>query len=244
MIIRPLCKKHFVALPNSLFTDKRLSADTRAMLALLLSKPRGWELRPVPLMKQLSREGETPIGRTRLRRMLDEATAAGYIARAMHQRHDTDGKWGKYEYIVGMPEDVLRAVREAGVAFAPQLRDPHEGLPHAQNDFTNHKEQIPPTNIYKNDHHHPVLLHTLGKGHSSSRERRPRALGGKEIIQHRLAVRLGVGDAEQGWLILGQLSEGRRDELTARERLGSLSDLEVSNAIASISLKHAKEVMR
>src|SRR5690349_11403413 len=80
MIIRPHCTSRYVVLPNSLLTDCRLTIETRGMLALLLSKPRNWQLRPRPLMKELSREGEIGVGRTRLQRMLDEAMAAGYIA--------------------------------------------------------------------------------------------------------------------------------------------------------------------
>lgn len=95
MIIRPLCKSNYIPIPNALLNDKRLSADTRAMLALLLSKPKGWQLRPKPLRKLLSREGEAEMGWTRLRRMFSEATAAGYMARSGKQQHEQDGTWGR-----------------------------------------------------------------------------------------------------------------------------------------------------
>jgi hypothetical protein len=243
MIIRPHRQKNYVALPNSLFSDRRLSADTRAMLALLLSKARNWQLRPRPLMKELSREGEIGFGWTRLQRMLDEAMAAGYIARPMKQGHEKDGRWGKYEYIVGMPDDVLRAVQKSGVAFAPQSRDPHEGLPHAQNDFTNHKEQSPPTNIIKNDHHLPVLPPLLGaipKRQSSNATRPIERRPGKEIVQNQIALRIGGGDPGKGWLMLQKMPAGRLDELTTRQRLGLLTDLELSDAIASLRLSERK----
>jgi hypothetical protein len=40
MIIRPVVSREYTALPNAIFKDRRLSADTRAMVALVLSKPR------------------------------------------------------------------------------------------------------------------------------------------------------------------------------------------------------------
>ena len=247
MIIRPHCTTRYVVLPNSLLADRRLSIETRGMLALLLSKARSWQLRPRPLMKELSREGETGFGRTRLQRMLDEAMAAGYVARPEKQGHEKDGRWGKYEYIVGMPDDVLRAVQKSDVAFAPQSRDPHVALPRAQNDFTNHKVKSPPNNKYKNSPDRsglPLVLGNSLKRLSNARGKRGRLLVGKEVFQNQLAVRLGAGDAAAGWLMLAELSDARRDELTARERLGRLSDEEVANVIASISLRKAKGAQR
>jgi len=245
MIIRPWCKKQFVALPNSLFNDRRLSAETRAMLALLLSKPRGWLLRPTPLRKLLSREGGTPVGWTKLSRMFAESTAAGYMARSERQAHNPDGTWGAYDYFVGMPDDVLKAVKKAGVAIAPQPYGPHEGLPHAQIDFTNHKEQTSQnTDLIKPTHHHPLLplLGTTQKRNSSRRigSNPGRQSRGQEVIQHRLALRLGGGDAERGWLILGALPSGRRDTLTAMERSGHLTDEEVLAVLSNFAIVPAK----
>jgi hypothetical protein len=214
------------------------------MLALLLSKPRGWVLRPFPLRQLLSREGETPVGWTRLRRMFTESTGAGYMARSQIQAHNPDGTWGKFEYFVGMPDDVLRAVQKAGVAILPQPRDPHEGLPHTQRDFTNHKEQTSQKTDSKNADLLPVPLPLLGaqkRNSSGSGVRRPgRRLLGQEVIQHRLALRLGGGDAERGWLILLALSNGRRDSLTAMERSGLLTEQEVLDARSSFELATAK----
>jgi len=131
MIIRPRCKSNYILIPNALLNDKRLSADTRAMLALLFSKPKGWQLRPRPLRKLLSREGEAEVGWTRLRRMFSEATAAGYMARSWKQQHEQNGTWGKYEYFVGMPDDVLRAVQKENVELAPQSCGARQDQPRA-----------------------------------------------------------------------------------------------------------------
>lgn len=57
MIIRPVVSREYTALPNAILKDRRLSADTRAMVALVLSKPKTWQLRPPALARELSREG-------------------------------------------------------------------------------------------------------------------------------------------------------------------------------------------
>ena len=241
MIIRPVCKKEFVALPNSLFNDRRLSADTRAMIALLLSKPRGWELRPIALAKLLSRERGRPVGWTRLSRMFTEAAEAGYMARSREQAHKDDGTWGRYDYFVGMPEDVVRAVQRAGVAIAPHPRDAHEARPRAANDYTNHKKQTSKKTNIKNSNHHLDQRPELGTWLRTNPmvSRRPsfrRTSLRQEVVQHRVAVRLGLGDAAQGWLIFGALSDARRDSLTAMERTGHLNDDEVLAARDSIAV--------
>jgi hypothetical protein len=119
-VIRPICSRDFVALPNEIFSDDRLSADTRAMVALILSKPRTWQIRPFPLAKALSKKG-VPLGRTRLARMFREAREAGYMARSQSQTHKENGDFDRFVYFVGMPDDVRIAVQQhEGVAFLAQ----------------------------------------------------------------------------------------------------------------------------
>src|SRR5215469_6501048 len=105
MLIRPVCKRQFVVLPNALLNDDRLSIETRGMLAHLLSKPRNWAPRPRPLARAMSRSG-AKLGSTKLRRMMKEAKDAGYMTRSRKQRHKKNGDFGPYEYVVGMPADV------------------------------------------------------------------------------------------------------------------------------------------
>jgi hypothetical protein len=177
--------------------------------------------------------------------MIAEATSAGYIARTQSQLHNDDGTWGKHEYFVGMPDDVLRAIQKAGVAIAPRPYDPHTDLPHAQNDFTNHKVKSPQkTNIKKESHPSslPLVLDQALKRHASGRPK-GQAIG-KEVIQQRLAARLGNGNVELGWLIMGGLSAARLDEMTALERLGRLTDLDVLNAASSVAIAQSKEPAR
>lgn len=256
MIIRPACEREYTALPNAILNDRSLSADTRAMLALVLSKPKSWELRPGPLARALSRDGGKPLGRTRLSRMFDEARAAGYMARSAEQGHQDDGRFGKYVYFVGMPDDVKIAVERSSVAFLPHARKPHTADPHAadphtanqrtdqkvKNIQTTNSKNPPPTapaeqaetpggrpkengaancenigSLFKSDT--CVALRPVPK----QRRERP------EIIQDRIANRLG----SRGWAVLMAMTASELDQLTARERAGTLTD-------EALALVHAR----
>jgi hypothetical protein len=60
---------------------------------------------------------------------------------------------------------------------------------------------------------------------------------GKEIVQHRLAERLGYGDVKQGFVIILSLSDSDVDQLTAMERTGKLSEAEIEKARAAADLR-------
>ena len=65
-------------------------------------------------------------------------------------------------------------------------------------------------------------------GHSLNRDGKRSIVEGAEAIQHRIAQRLGDGDVARGWLLLGQLSDAERDQLTAQARANKLNDLTVT----------------
>jgi hypothetical protein len=73
-----------------------------------------------------------------------------------------------------------------------------------------------------------------GSGKTGQAGKKP--IEGQEVVQHRLAQRLGRGDVERGVLILLELSESRRDQLTAMERVGKLTDVEVASARAAVEV--------
>jgi hypothetical protein len=150
MIIRPVCSREFVALPNALLNDYRLSIETRGMLAYLISRPKNWQIRPIPLARALSKSGN-PLGRTKLARMFREAEAAGYIARSNRQGHKENGDFATYAYVVGMPDDVSAALaaKEAGVTSLPQSRIAHTRDTIARNVHRSHKRQKEETQILK-----------------------------------------------------------------------------------------------
>jgi hypothetical protein len=141
MIIRPVCRDRFVSIPNAVLNDERLAIDTRGMVAYILSKPPSWDIRPGPLARALSRKGSTRVGRKRLKRMFGEAMDAGYMARSAEQTHRDDGSWGPYDYVVGMPEDVEKAVAKSAVAFSPQRPEAHAPRACAPKEAANHKEK-------------------------------------------------------------------------------------------------------
>jgi hypothetical protein len=130
MIIKPACEREYVPLPNAIANDKRLSAETRGMLLHLIAKPPGWEVRPTVLARKLC------VGLKKLKRMLREAGDAGYIWRSPKQRHNPNGSWGRFEYIVGMPDDVAKEVAARGVAISPQRLEAHAPEASAQKEQT------------------------------------------------------------------------------------------------------------
>src|SRR5438094_2208577 len=108
MIIRPVCSREFVSLPNVILNDERLSIEARGMIAYLLSKPPRWQIKTASLARALSKK-DHPLGRTKLTRMLQEAIAAGYLARSSEQERKANGDFGSYIYVIGLPEDVQMA---------------------------------------------------------------------------------------------------------------------------------------
>jgi hypothetical protein len=90
MIIRPVCSREFVSLPNVILNDERLSIEARGMIAYLLSKPPRWQIKTASLARALSKK-DHPLGRTKLTRMLQEAIAAGYLARSSEQERKANG---------------------------------------------------------------------------------------------------------------------------------------------------------
>jgi hypothetical protein len=169
MIIRPIVSREFVALPNAMLNDERLSVETRGMLAYVISKPKSWQIRPIPLAKALSKTG-TPLGRTKLARMFREAQSAGYMARSAEQGHKENGDFGSYVYVIGMPEDVSAALenaaKQAGVTSLAQSRfahthGAHTHGAHTQDVHRSHKRQSSETQNLKindKDQYHPLPL--------------------------------------------------------------------------------------
>jgi hypothetical protein len=105
-IIVPQCVTEWRALPNRIFADKRLSADTRGLLGFLMTRPPNWRIRPAPLARAMSMDGAKPIGAKAVRRMLRELMAAGYAVRSARQTHKASGDFDGYDWLIGLPPDV------------------------------------------------------------------------------------------------------------------------------------------
>jgi hypothetical protein len=177
MIIKPVCRKAFVTVPNSLLDDTQLSIETRGMLAYLLSKPKNWNIRPFPLAKALSRGGK-PLGRKRLDRMFREATEAGYMARSAAQGHKEDGSWDRYDYVVGMPEEVAVTVQKLNGAIEPHSRQAYAAAACTHKDTEIQKE----LNQKSNKDKKPLLQSLFPGGTNQTEDRRDEPRGNGEAL--------------------------------------------------------------
>jgi|GEM_PF-4596143 len=92
MIIRNPDRERYTIVSNVALEDDRLSWEARGLLAYLLSKPDTWEV----YTKQLVQAG--PAGRVKIRRILRELEAAGYIRR--NQDHRDDGTFDSPDVLV------------------------------------------------------------------------------------------------------------------------------------------------
>jgi hypothetical protein len=81
--------EHYARIANSVFEDRRLSWEARGLLGYILSKPDDWKVRLFDLVAR------GPAGEHKLRRMLRELEAAGYLYRRRYRRAD-----GTFEWIV------------------------------------------------------------------------------------------------------------------------------------------------
>src|SRR5215471_21857104 len=59
--------------------------------------------------------------------MIGEAMSSGYMVRSVAQRRKADGKWDRYDYVVGMPDSLEQYIENSTVAFLPHARNPHTG---------------------------------------------------------------------------------------------------------------------
>ena len=82
----PKIRDYFKA-ANAVFNDQRLSWEARGLMGYLLSKPDDWQVR----MHDLVRRG--PAGLHKIRRMLRELEAVGYLRRERLRRFDGTFSW-------------------------------------------------------------------------------------------------------------------------------------------------------
>ncbi len=82
----PKLEKYF-KVANAVFSDERLSWEARGLMGYLLSKPDDWQVR----LHDLVRRG--PAGEHKIRRMLRELDAAGYLRRERFRRFDGTFSW-------------------------------------------------------------------------------------------------------------------------------------------------------
>ena len=92
MIVRVVKRRHFTIISNAPLNDSRLSWETRGLLAWLFTKPNSW----IVNREAIARHGRT--GRDKVKRMLAELTANGYLVRTRHRNDDGQFRWESIVY--------------------------------------------------------------------------------------------------------------------------------------------------
>lgn len=83
--------KGFTMIPNSVFTDNRLSMGARVLLGYLISKPEGWKIYNAEITKSLSISNDT------LAKYYKELIACGWLQRTLIRNEDKKFSGG-YQY--------------------------------------------------------------------------------------------------------------------------------------------------
>jgi hypothetical protein len=93
---------HYTQIPNAFLRDESISLEARGLLAQILSHRPGWSLS----IKSIAYQNR--CGRDKVKRILDELIAAGYVERSDKQRHDENGHLAGYDYTTKTPEGVTQ----------------------------------------------------------------------------------------------------------------------------------------
>lgn len=254
MIIRTSPRRSYTALPNAIFRDKRLSLDTKGLLAYMLSLPPSWQIRPPVIAKALSPEDGRPVGRDRLQRMFGELKAAGYMVRSQDQRHRDGGYWGSFSYIVGAdPETVKQEVEAQGVAFLPQSALPSTAEPTAAEPSTanpatyKRKKDNNKLKIQTERSEFQYAAAALAEPQASGQPRKQGQIlsahvgapkpnrvpnGDRGRLELEIAQRIGP----DGFDVLMALSAHQVDQLCAQQRRGALDDTTLDRVRAQIAI--------
>ena len=199
-------KKGFVVLFRSAAQDGRLSLEARGLFALMVSLPEDWEYTVSGLAVKAG------CGREKVRRLLKELQAVGYLIR--EQSHDSGGKFGGNVYVLQdeapLPENTVNGENR-------QRETPSAGFPPQQNkDSTEKKKEKPPKAPQGGRRTHkydlaedavPILQAYVGEDRELHR-----ALGA--FIQQRVELR-AINSKRAVKMLLGELdrlSEGRRED--------------------------------
>jgi hypothetical protein len=230
MIVRRRHNGRFAALPNAIWTDERLSIEAKGVLGYLLSRPHNWNVRLPQIGRVLN------VGKDRLQRIFRQLIEAGYVTR--EQRRTDGGVFGSAEYIVrDEPEESVASlpqpekpepVKPEPVKPAPENTAAYKDREELNTDFT---KPLSPTPCPGASPSPRITKKGLGSEEAGLRSEHP------SVIQARVAVRLGNGDAAQGWTAFGALSDAKRDELTAQERNGRLSDTALAGVLLNLSAR-------
>ncbi len=85
-------KGKFSIIPNAIWADKRLSADSMAMLCYLLSKPTGWKIRESDVRAVLG------FGKDKYQATMRLLKGCGYILKST--AHNKDGSFAGHVFAI------------------------------------------------------------------------------------------------------------------------------------------------
>lgn len=94
---------NFYILDKRISEDQRLSWGARGLLVFLLGKPDHWEVSVANLVNETASSLRGAGGHTKrdgVKAVLSELMAAGYITRSDKPKHNTDGSFAGYDYLV------------------------------------------------------------------------------------------------------------------------------------------------
>lgn len=140
-------KKGFVVLFRDVAQDERLSLEARGLYAMMVSLPENWEYTVTGLAKKAG------CGREKLRRLLRELQAVGYLVR--EQSHDAGGRFGGNVYVLQdeapLPENPSNGEEDAEPlpenpsTVQPSTGEPSTGfLPQKNNRIKEQRIKEPP----------------------------------------------------------------------------------------------------
>jgi hypothetical protein len=120
---------HFTQIPNDWVRDDRLSLQARGLLAQIMSHRPGWKMS----IKSLATKNK--VGRDKMRSILDELFAHGYLERSETQSHNERGHLAGYDY----------TTKDPGVTQEPCKAEPTKAEP-------TKADRPPKKNIPKEEH--------------------------------------------------------------------------------------------
>lgn len=126
MIVRVVKRRRFTTISNVPLNDNRLSWEARGLLAWLLSKPNSWFINS----EVIAKHGRT--GRDKVKRMLAELMANGYLVRNRYRSDEGQFRWESIVYeeptsqhnVNSSVESIPDALAESPSTTQPQLEKP------------------------------------------------------------------------------------------------------------------------
>jgi hypothetical protein len=155
---------HFTQIPNDWVRDERLSLEARGLIAQIMSHRPGWNLS----IKSLASRNH--IGRDKVKRILDELLAHGYLERSEKQAHDDLGHLAGYDYTTKDPHGVTQEPGKAKPIKADPIeadRPPKKTIPLEEHQVKKNIDVESPFTqfwmIYPKKYDKPLAIRSLDK---------------------------------------------------------------------------------